>query len=192
MNIGIFGGTFNPPHYGHLVVAERVREELGLSKVLFIPSAISPHKQHLGAVAPALRMEMVRLALLRQESFEPSSMEVDRGGVSYTVDTLERLRQDHPGSVLHLLIGMDNLEEFDSWKLPGRILELAKVVVMTRPGFRPGGVAAESGRPFVFCQVPEIGISSSEIRERVKQGKSIRFLVPKQVEAYINYRGLYR
>lgn len=192
MNLGIFGGTFNPPHMGHLVVAERVREELRLNKVLFIPSAISPHKQHKDLMDPACRMEMVRLALLRQECFEPSSIEIDRGGVSYTVETLERLRQDYPGDVLHLLIGMDNVEEFETWKSPEEIVNLAKVVVMTRPGFPSREVAGEVQRSFVFCQVPEIGISSSEIRKRVKEGKSIRFLVPKPVEAFIKYRGLYR
>ncbi len=192
MNIGIFGGTFNPPHYGHLVVAERVREQLGLQKVLFVPSATSPHKQHLDIIDPALRMQMVQLALRGQECFEPSPVEMDRGGVSYTIDTLERIRQEYPGAELYLLIGMDNLDEFDTWKSPEKIVELSTVVVMTRPGFRPGVDEHGIRKSFVFCQVPEIGISSSEIRARVKQGKSIRFLVPEPVEAYIHAHGLYR
>ena len=192
MKIGVFGGSFNPPHYGHLVIAERVREEFQLNKVLFIPSAISPHKRHQGLIDPAYRMEMVQLALYRQECFEPSPIEIERGGVSYTADTLEKLRQANPGAELHLLIGMDNLDEFDTWKSPDRIAKLAKIVVMTRPGFQTAGVASEIEKMFIFCQVPEIGISSREIRQRVKEGKSIRFLVPKTVEAYINYRGLYR
>ena len=191
MNIGVFGGTFNPPHIGHLVVADRIREERGLNKVLFIPSAISPHKQHLHLADPSCRLEMVQLALLRQPCLEASSIEVEHGGVSYTVDTLERLRCDYPGASLHLLIGMDNLDEFDTWKSPERIVELSQVVVMTRPGFQPKVVASELRKTFIFCQVPEIGVSSSEIRQRVKEGKSIRFLVPRPVEAYIRYRGLY-
>lgn len=120
MNIGIFGGTFNPPHIGHLIVAERVREELGLGKVLFIPSAISPHKQHLDLADPAIRMEMVQLALLGHEFFEPSPIELERSGVSYTVDTLEQLKRIHPGDALHLLVGMDNLVELPTWRSPER------------------------------------------------------------------------
>jgi nicotinate-nucleotide adenylyltransferase len=189
MNIGIFGGTFNPPHNGHLIVAERVREELGLAKILFIPSAVSPHKQHLGLVDPAYRMEMVQLSVHGQQFFESSPIEISRGGVSYTVETLERLALLHPGATLHLLIGMDNVSEFSTWKSPERIVSLSKVVVMTRPGFRPDGV--EIQKDFLLCQVPEIGISSSDIRERVKLGKSIRYLVPKPVESYIYYRKLY-
>jgi nicotinate-nucleotide adenylyltransferase len=192
MNIGIFGGTFNPPHVGHLIVAECVREELGLGKVLFIPSAISPHKQHLGLVDSAFRMEMVRLALLGQQFFEASPIELERGGVSYTVDTLEQLKRIYPEDILHLLMGMDNLVELPTWKSPERIADLSKIVVMTRPGFQPTGIPDLVRKNFMLCQVSEIGISSSEIRERVKQGKSIHFLVPKPVESYIYYRKLYK
>jgi len=192
MNIGVFGGTFNPPHVGHLIVAERVREELGLGKVLFIPSTISPHKQHLDLVDPAFRMEMVQLALLGHQFFEPSPIELGRGGVSYTIDTLEQLKRIYPGDALHLLMGMDNLAELSTWKSPEKIVDISKVVVMTRPGFQPNGVLDGVRKNFILCQVPEIGISSSEIRERVKQGKSIRYLVPKPVESYIIYRKLYR
>ena len=170
MNIGIFGGTFNPPHVGHLIVAERVREELGLGKVLFIPSAISPHKQHLDLVDSAYRVEMVQLAILGHQFFEPSSIELERGGVSYTVDTLEQLKRIYPGDALHLLMGMDNLVELSTWKSPERIVDISRVVVMTRPGFQPNGVHDEVRKNFMLCQVPEIGISSSEIRERVKEG----------------------
>jgi nicotinate-nucleotide adenylyltransferase len=192
MNIGIFGGTFNPPHIGHLIVAERVREELGLEKVLFIPSAVSPHKQHLDLVDSAFRMEMVQVALLGHQYFEPSSIELERGGVSFTVDTLEHLRRIYSGDTLYLLMGMDNLVELAAWKSPDRIIDISKVVVMTRPGFQPNGVLEELRKKFILCRVPEIGISSSEIRERVRQGKSIRFLVPKPVESYIYFRKLYR
>jgi nicotinate-nucleotide adenylyltransferase len=192
MNIGILGGTFNPPHVGHLIVAERVREELKLDKILFIPSAISPHKQHIQLIDPTYRMEMVQLAVLGQQFFEASDIEIARGGVSYTVDTLGQLKRMYPGDTLFLLIGMDNLAEFDTWKSPEKIVELANVVVMTRPGFEPNGVLGEYGKKVTLCQVPEIEISSSDIRARVKQGKSIRFLVPKPVESYIYFRKLYR
>jgi nicotinate-nucleotide adenylyltransferase len=190
MNIGVFGGTFNPPHLGHLIVAERVREELGLRKVLFIPSAISPHKQHLDSVDPAFRMEMVQIALVGHQFFEPSAIELERNGVSYTVDTLEQLQRIYHGDVLHLIMGMDNLVELPTWKSPERIVDISKVVVMTRPGFQPN-IPELVRKNFILCQVPEIGISSSEIRERVKQGKSIRYLVPQPVESYIYDRKLY-
>ena len=192
MNIGILGGTFNPPHLGHLIVAERVREELGIDKILFIPSAISPHKQHIQLIDPTFRMEMVQLAVLGRQFLVASDIEIARGGVSYTVDTLEQLRRMYPGDTFFLLIGMDNLVEFNTWKSPEKIVELANVVAMTRPGFTPNGVLGEYGKKFIMCQVPEIEISSSDIRARVKQGKSIRFLVPKPVESYIYFRKLYR
>jgi len=192
MNIGILGGTFNPPHVGHLIVAERVREELGLDKILFIPSAISPHKQHIQLADAAYRIEMVQLAVLGRQFFEASDIEIARGGVSYTVDTLDQLKRMYPDDTFFLLIGMDNLAEFNTWKSPEKIVDLANVVVMTRAGFKPNEVLGEYGKKVTFCQVPEIEISSSDIRARVKQGKSIRFLVPKPVESYIMYRKLYQ
>lgn len=191
MNIGVFGGTFNPPHIGHLIVAERVREEYQLDKILFIPSATSPHKQHIEIVDPAFRMEMVRLAVLEEPLFEASDIEIARGGVSYTVDTLTQLKAQHPTATLWLLIGMDNAPDFATWKSPEKIIELARVVIMTRPGVQPHSIPEQLQDRFIRCTVPEIGVSSSEIRERVKVGKSIRYLVPKAVESYIRYRRLY-
>lgn len=191
MNIGIFGGTFDPPHVGHLIVCEHAREELGLDKILFIPSAISPHKQHHQLVDPEYRLEMVRLATFGQEFFEPCDVEVRRGGVSYTVDTLGQLRQIYPDEKLTLLLGLDNLVEFRTWKAPERIVQLATVALMTRPGFEADRVADDLCGKFTLCRVPGIGISSSEIRDHVKDGKSIRYLVPKPVESYIYYRKLY-
>lgn len=192
MNLGIFGGTFNPPHYGHLIVADRVREELNLAKVYFVPSSVSPHKQHLSTLDSTYRMEMVRLAVLGQQQFESSSIEIERGGVSYTVETLEQFKRMYSGASLYLLVGMDNLAEFSTWKSPEQIGALATVVVMTRPGFQPHDIPARLPKGFLHCPVPQIGISSSEIRERVRGGRSIRFLVPKPVESYIYYRKLYR
>jgi nicotinate-nucleotide adenylyltransferase len=191
MNIGVFGGTFNPPHLGHFIVAERVREELGLGKIILIPSSISPHKQHSATTDPHYRMEMTQLAALGQQFFEASSIETDRGGVSYTVDTLEELARRYKGDALHLLVGMDNVADFGSWKRPDRIAELAQIVVMTRPGFTMDGMPDTLRNRATLCRVPEIGISSRDIRERVRTGKSIHFLVPKPVESYIYYRKLY-
>jgi nicotinate-nucleotide adenylyltransferase len=192
MKIGVFGGTFDPPHMGHLIVAEHAREELGLDTVLLVPSAISPHKRHDPLSDPVYRLEMVQLALMGQTSLQPSDVEVKRGGVSYTVDTLQQLRRMYPRDEFALFMGLDNLAEFTSWKSPAEILGLASVVGLTRPGFEGGEASVDVMKGVILCRVPAVEISSREIRERVRCGKSIRFLVPRTVESYIYYRKLYR
>ena len=192
MNIGIFGGTFNPPHLGHLIIAEHVRERLGLAKVVFVPSAIPPHKQELEILDAHHRMEMLQFAVEGNSSFEISDVEVRRGGISFTVDTLEEFKKRFPGEELYLLIGMDNFAEFQEWRSPERILSLAALVVMTRPNTDLTHVEANDREQIRMCVVPEIAISSSDIRRRVKEGKSIRYLVPAPVEAYIIRHHLYR
>lgn len=192
MNVGIFGGTFNPPHMGHLIVAERVRADLRLSRIVFVPSFISPHKQDREIASGEERLMMLRLATGGDPRYEISDLEIKRGGVSYTVETLAEMARSLPGDELFFLLGMDNLLEFDTWKDPQRIMELATIVVMTRPGFaRPERPPIE-GLNLMYCDVPEIAISSTEIRHRVSGGDSIRFLVPEVVEEYIRGRGLYR
>lgn len=192
MKLGVFGGTFDPPHAGHLIVAEHAREELGLDHVLFVPSATSPHKRHDPLSNPVYRLEMVQLALMGQTSLQPCDVEVKRGGLSYTVDTLQQLRGMYPRDELSLLIGLDNLTEFNSWKSPAEILALASVVGLTRPGFEQVEASVETMKGVTLCRVPAVEISSREIRERVRCGKSIRFLVPRTVESYIYYRKLYK
>ena len=192
MNIGILGGTFNPPHIGHLIVAEYVRESLSLDKVLFVPSAISPHKQHLEVVSAHHRVAMLRCAIEGNGYFSVSEIETRRGGISFTIDTLKGVKEEYRNDKLFLLIGMDNLVEFHSWKTPERILEMATLVVMTRP--EVGDASPEimlDGRARV-CAVPEIAISSREIRTRVKEGRSIRYMVPPPIEDYIISNSLYR
>jgi len=191
LNLGILGGTFNPPHNGHLIVAECVRERLGLERILFVPSEISPHKQHADPVSSRDRLEMVKLAIRGNSAFGFSDVEITRGGVSYTVETLQDLESIHPLARFYLLIGMDNLAEFHSWKDPGRLLELAEVIVMSRPEFTMTGVDPSIKGRVTMCEVPDIGISSREIRRRVKEGKSIRYLVPETVEVYIRAHRLY-
>ena len=192
MRLGIFGGTFNPPHLGHLIVAESVREQLQLDKVLFVPSATPPHK-HYPSLAPAqMRLQMTSVAVQENRGFEASAIEVERGGTSYSVDTLDQLRKEHPKASLFLLIGSDNLLEFESWKSPLEILEKADLVVMTRPGFRMEESKNEFARRAVFVNVPAIGISGTDIRRRVKLGRSIRYLVPPAIEEIILRRHLYR
>lgn len=192
MNIGILGGTFNPPHIGHLIVAEHVRTELALDRILFIPAATPPHKVNDGIIDAHHRVQMLRLATQDNPHFDVAEIEIARGGVSYTADTLQQLHVEHPSDQFFLLIGMDNLLEFHTWRSPEAILELATVVVMTRPGFAPHDVPAAMREKVVICPVPEIDIASRQIRKRVAEGKSIRYLVPDSVREYITRFELYR
>ena len=188
MNIGIFGGTFDPVHWGHLIIGGYVRDALALDKVVFVPSMVSPHKQERGAAEPADRLAMLKMAVEGADGFEVSDIEISRGGVSFTVDTLSEFHKLSPGCHLSLLIGADNCAEFSSWRDPERIRSLARLVVMTRPGTPMEG-APEGGE---IIRVPEIRISSSDIRVRVAEGRSIRYLVPDRVAGYIQSHHLYR
>ncbi len=190
MRRGIFGGTYNPPHWGHLLVAEHIRESLSLDVVTFVPTSVPPHKYGNGLLAPEHRMEMVRCAIAENPGFELSDIEIRRGGVSYTVDTLTAFRDTHPSDSLHLLIGTDNLMEFNTWRSPETILQLAEVIVMTRPGF-PETPSGDRDR-FTFCNVPAVDISSTNIRRRIRDRKSVRYMMPQAVEEYIRLHELYQ
>jgi len=191
MKIGVFGGTFNPPHTGHLIVAECVREAIGLGKVLFIPSSISPHKQDLNIIEGGHRLEMLKCAVQDNPYFEVSDIELQRGGVSYTVDTLRQLKKAYLPDSLHLIIGMDNVVDFPSWKEYEEIKNLACVVVIARPGFDAEKSVPLPGDGTTLCEIPLIDISSRDIRARVKTRKSIRYRVPAAVESYIRAHQLY-
>lgn len=192
MKLGIFGGTFDPIHLGHLIIADAVREHEQLDRVLFVPSFVSPHKQGNPVTAAAHRLAMVRAAVAANPAFEASDLEIEKGGVSFTVDTLRILASRHQGDRLYLMIGADNMEDFSTWKNPEEILQTAMLIAMRRPGFSgttpPGGLFSSVR----FCEVPEIGISSTDIRRRVSLGGSIRYLVPEGVERYIQEKKLYR
>jgi nicotinate-nucleotide adenylyltransferase len=189
---GVFGGTFNPPHLGHLIVAEFVRDHLGLERVFFIPTAVPPHKKDLDIVEAHHRLAMLEHALQGNRRMIVSDLEIQRGGLSFTADTLAEFRRLRPEDQLFLLIGMDNYLEFHTWKSPEVILELSTLVVMRRPGI-DGPVDTEViSTNTIFCEVPEIGIASRDIRTRVEEGKSIRYLVPAAVERYIIKHELYR
>jgi nicotinate-nucleotide adenylyltransferase len=190
MKVGIFGGTFDPPHMGHLIVAEHVREELGLDRIVFIPCSIPPHKQENDITSGPQRMEMVRLATRGNPAFDVSDVELVRGGVSYTVDTLIDLTKQQPDRKLYFLVGMDNIGDFHTWREPQRILELAMIVVMKRPGYElPGEMPIPDA---LVCEVPDVEISSRVIRERVREGKSVRHLVPDAVHSFIVAENLYK
>jgi nicotinate-nucleotide adenylyltransferase len=192
MKIGIYGGTFNPIHVGHLIVIESVREQMQFDKLLFVPSANTPNKSD-PSLAPAPdRLQMARLALEGNPDFEVSDVETARGGMSYTVDTLRILGEQYPRAELSLIIGADNLLEFQTWKAPDEILDRSTLVVMNRPGYAAAGVRSELSRLAKHVNVPQIGVSGTDIRRRVKLGRSIRYLVPRPVEEYIRHKGLYR
>ena len=194
-HIGIYGGSFNPPHMGHLIVCESVRSQLGLDKVIFVPSATPPHKKDLRLALAEVRLEMTKLAVAGNPAFTVSDAEVRRGGTSYTVDTLMEIKKENPQDRLHLIIGADNWIEFDTWKSPEQILDLTDIVVMTRPGFAVDRHAhpppGQSGRNVRFVEVPQIGISGTMIRLNIKSRRSIKYLVPPDIEGYIQKHALY-
>jgi nicotinate-nucleotide adenylyltransferase len=192
LNFGIFGGTFNPPHIGHLIVIESVRDQLRFDKIFFVPSANPPHKNDPSLAPASARLQMARLAVEGNDHFEVNDIELKRQGKSYSVDTINELSNIYPKAKLSLIIGIDNLLEFEMWKSPHDILAIADLVVMTRPGFSVPDSKNEFIRSAKFINVPLIGISGTDIRRRVKLGRSIRYLVPPSVEDFIRRSGLYR
>lgn len=200
MRLGIFGGTFDPVHYGHLLLAECCREACGLDRVWFVPAAVAPHKQGREHSPAEHRVAMLKLAIGGHEAFEVCTLEVDRGGVNYTFETLEAIHFDRPDDELFLLLGGDSLADLPTWREPKRILELATPIVVRRPGAPPpewsslAGIASAS-RLSEFAQyvvsMPQIGISASDLRQRVASGRSIRYQTPRAVEMYVRQHGLY-
>lgn len=189
-DIGIFGGTFDPPHTGHLIAAQDACEALALDRLIFVPAADPPHKQGTGVSAVAIRLEMLAAAVAGNARFEVSTIELDRPGPSYTVDTLRALAAANPGCTLNLLIGVDQVREFESWHQADEVRRLAQVIMLTRAGTSEAGGEA----PFVrqVVRVTRIDVSSTLVRERVAAGRSIRYLVPDAVEKIIAREGLYR
>lgn len=200
MRIGIYGGTFDPVHLGHLLLAECCREELSLDEVWFLPAASAPHKKNVVASARQ-RVEMLELAIAGNESFRISTLEIDRGGVSYTVDTLAELRTKLPGDELFLLLGGDMGIDFPNWRDPARICELSWPVFVQRADFADPNwhdvgkfVSAEKLAWLKANRVamPLIQVSSSGLRQRVAAQQGIRFRTTRAVEEYIFGQGLYR
>ena len=187
MRLGVLGGSFNPPHIGHLVIASDAFEALGLDKLLVVPAAANPLKQKdLSAPTPQQRLEMARLTFGNDPRFEVSAMEIERGGLSYTVDTLEALAAERSGVELVLLLGADAVGSLENWKRPERIRELAKLVALGRgdeTGTLPEGVERVTTR--------RIDVSSTEIRSRLAAGKPIRGFVAESVERFIFAAKLY-
>jgi nicotinate-nucleotide adenylyltransferase len=187
--LGILGGTFDPSHNGHLVLAQSALEFLKLDKVIFVPTAKHPHKQHLKITDPKSRLDMLKLALDINARFEISEIEINRAGLSYTCDTLREFKKLFTDAVLYLIIGGDNISDIETWKYPEGIFSLAEVAAAMRPLSSPAGKYKDRIK---IIDMPPIDISSTMIREYVKQGKSIKGLVPASVENYIKKNGLYR
>ncbi len=201
MRLGVFGGSFDPVHLGHLLLAETCREQCQLNSVWFLPAAVAPHKQGADAAPAKHRLAMLELALAGNSAMIVSPLEIDRGGISYTVDTLREIQRGEPAAELFLLLGADSLPELPSWYQAETICQLALPVVVRRP-FAPEPdfqVLADLSTSQRLDEIrrrqvesPMIDVSSSEIRRRVSRGQSIRYRTPRAVEKYIETNGLYR
>lgn len=197
--LGVMGGTFNPIHLGHLMIAEEARQRFHLDRVLFIPSYITPNKSIDGPSATAQqRLTMVRLAIADNPCFTVSDMEIRRGGQSYTVDTLRLLKQIYgPSYILYFISGTDTIEDLPNWNHPEDILRLCEFIGAARPGTtdivdsikeRFGSL----GKHILPMPVPTMDISSTELRRRIRGGLSIRYMMPPSVAAYIQKNGVYQ
>ncbi|MGB9594152.1 MAG: nicotinate-nucleotide adenylyltransferase [Anaerolineae bacterium] len=197
MRLGVFGGTFDPVHYGHLVAAEEVRYRLRLDKVLFVPAGLPPHKLDHDITPTRHRLAMLELAIASNPGFALSRVDIDRHGPCYTVDTLALLHEEYgPGTELFFLMGMDSLAEILTWKDPERLIRLARIVVVGRPGFQADvdeldKVLPGAAERICIVDTPLMEVSSSDIRRRVREGAPIRYQVPEAVEAYIHAHRLY-
>lgn len=196
MRIGVFGGTFDPIHMGHLIVAEDARAALELDKVLFIPAGQPWFKSYRQITEAHHRLAMVRLAVEGNPSFGVTDIEIRRTGPSYTVDTLAELRGQYPDAEFIVILGVDALREIDRWHQPRKLFELASVVGMARPGASldpsvlNAAIPGASSRMRLLDSVL-IEISGTEVRQRVAAGRSVRYRVPAAVEQYIHENGLY-
>jgi nicotinate-nucleotide adenylyltransferase len=191
--VGIYGGTFDPIHLGHLLVGQEVFLQCRLDHLVFMPSGIPPHKQYLGLASSKDRAEMARLALGNHEEFTVSTFELERSGKSYTVETLRTLHEQMGRGVdLFLIIGADNAVDMRSWHEPERVLDLAQVLVAERPGFDRSRIDPILKTKMQFVKTPLLEISSTAIRERVRAKLPIRYWVPDAVAEYIRTHKLYQ
>lgn len=200
MRIGVFGGSFNPVHYGHLLLAETSRESLKLDQLWFVPAAMPPHRRPKLLASAPQRVEMLHLAIGDHPAFEIKTVEIDRGGMSYTVETLEAFQRERPEVEWYLILGADSVHDLPNWHLPQRICELATLACAHRAGREApdfGRVAhLMSASQLEACrnstiEMPQIELSSTELRQRVHDGRSIRYRTPRSVERYIATHNLY-
>ncbi|HYG96086.1 MAG TPA: nicotinate-nucleotide adenylyltransferase [Solirubrobacterales bacterium] len=195
--IGVLGSAFNPPHLGHLALAQEALWQLGLDEVVLVPTGHAPHKRIADDPGREARMEMTRLAAAEDPRFSVSPLEVEREGPSYTYETLEALAEKWPDRKLVFVMGADAAVGLESWREPGRVIELASLAVARREGVADAEVVAvmrslgcEGGA--TMLEMPQFGVSSSAVRERAKQGRPLRYLVPDAVANFIEGEGIYR
>ncbi len=178
--IGILGGTFDPPHLGHLLIANEVLNSLNLEEIWFMPNREPPHKKKSGFLSDAERVKLLELAIADHPCFRLETIELERPGPSYTYDTILLLKRRHPDADFYFIIGADMIEYLPKWHKISELVHLIKFVGVGRPEY-----ATESPYPIIYVDVPEFAVSSSMIRERVREGKTIRYLVPESVRKYI-------
>ena len=189
--ICLFGGTFDPPHIGHLLVAQTIFEAENFDKIVFIPTFKTPQKNNITDIKD--RLAMLRMGVTSNPKFEISDLEIQRGGTSYTIDTVRDYKsdQDYDSRELYYLIGSDSLQTFHTWKEPREVLDECQVIVALRPGFRPSDISNWILRKVRFASIPRFEISSSTIRSRWQENKTIRYMVTQPVWEYINDHGIY-
>lgn len=192
VRLGLLGGTFDPPHYGHLLMADTARAQLGLDRVLFAPAGQPPHKPDRPISPIEQRLALVRAAIADELAFELSRIDVDRPGPHYTVDALAWLSQAHPAASWYLIIGSDSLADLPGWRQPERIVQMARLAVMPRPGsMKIGAQEWTTELDIEWLQGPSLDISSTELRRRVSLGLPLRYLMPPAVADYIRQHKLY-
>ncbi len=190
--ICLFGGTFDPPHIGHLLVAQTIFEAENFDNIVFIPTFNTPQKNNITDIKD--RLAMLRMGVTSNPNFEISDLEIQRGGTSYTIDTIREYKsdQDYDSRELYYLIGSDSLQTFHTWEEPREILDECQVIVALRPGFRPSDISNWILRKVRFASIPRFEISSSTIRSRWQENKTIRYMVTQPVWEYINDHGIYK
>ncbi len=184
--IGILGGTFDPPHLGHLMIANEVLDTQSLDEIWFMPNQEPPHKKKLNVIRDNDRLKLLELAISDHPHFKVEPIELERKGPSYTFDTMKLLKELHPNHQFYFIIGADMIEYLAKWRNIDQLIEIVQFIGVQRPLY-----GTESSYPFLYVDVPEIGVSSSLIRSRIREGKTIRYLVPESVRKYIEENELY-
>jgi nicotinate-nucleotide adenylyltransferase len=199
MKTGILGGTFDPVHLGHITIAENVRDELSLDEVLLIPAGVPMSRPNDRVTTASHRLNMVEIAVKGKKALKATPIEIERPGPTYTVDTLEELRKrGNEDDEIYFVLGSDTLQTIGTWKNPGRILELCRLVVVPRPGYQPLSdeelekILPGLSKNIIVMKGPYLDISASQIRKRIAEGKPISHLVPEGIEEYIRQHNLYR
>lgn len=192
MDVGLFGGSFNPPHIAHLIVAEVVRDQFDLEEVWWIPNATPPHKPHTELVSVEHRLAMTRRVVEGNPAFHLREIEVQREGASYTVETIRALQEEHSDTEFALILGSDSLDYFSTWHRPDEIADRVPLIVYKRPGVIESVAAPRFANHVHYVAAPVMEISGTEVRARCRAGRTIRYLVPEPVRAYIEAYDLYR